>query len=329
MKISIALCTYNGEKYLSEQLESLLNQTKPIDEIVICDDQSKDGTELVVKNFEAKLPIRFYKNESSLRVVKNFEKAANLCTGDIIFFCDQDDVWEKDKIQVMLDVFSKNDSLELLFSNAELVNGELEPLEKDLWQSVRFWKQQQAEFQQKKEVDILLQGNRVTGCTMAVKRSLIERVTPFPENIHPTFIHDYWLAMVAAHRGTIGIIDQKLVKYRQHASQYVGIAANNQEPIRFWDRFSRPREVKIAPFKDKVRYFTTLEEKLISIGVTNTEKLKAIAAFYEKRATLPEKKLNRVLPASQLLFSGTYHRYKDLEANSFAPFLAFLGDILE
>ncbi|MFN3588804.1 MAG: glycosyltransferase family 2 protein [Spirosomataceae bacterium] len=329
MKVSIALCTYNGEKYLSEQLESLLKQTRPADEIVICDDQSKDDTERVVRGFEDKLPIRFFKNESSLRVVKNFEKAANLCTGDIIFFCDQDDVWEKDKIQVMLDVFSKNDSLELLFSNAELVNGELEPLEKDLWQSVRFWKQQQTDFQHNKEVDILLQGNRVTGCTMAVRRRLIEEVTPFPENIDPEFIHDYWLAVVAAHKGTIGIIDQKLVKYRQHASQYVGIAVNNQEPIRFWDRFNRPREVKIAPFQNKARYFMALEGKLKSIGITNTEKLKAIAGFYEKRASLPKGKINRVLPAGQLLLSGKYHQYKDIEANSFAPFLAFLGDILE
>jgi len=92
--ISVALCTYNGELYLREQLESILKQTFPPDEIIICDDGSTDTTIKILEEFRRKsfIPVKVYYNKENLGVSKNFEKAISLCSGDIIFLSDQDDV---------------------------------------------------------------------------------------------------------------------------------------------------------------------------------------------------------------------------------------------
>ena len=101
MTKSVALCTYNGEKYLKEQLDSILSQEIPVDEIVICDDCSTDETTLIIKEYESQFPNVFcvFINAENLGYVRNFEKALSFCTGEIIFLCDQDDLWRKDKTQ--------------------------------------------------------------------------------------------------------------------------------------------------------------------------------------------------------------------------------------
>ena len=108
--ISVALCTYNGAKYLGEQLESILNQTRSVNEIVICDDRSTDATADIVKAFQDKapFPIYFYRNDSQLGSTKNFEKCLQLCQGDIIFLCDQDDSWMPEKVEKLVDYLEKN-----------------------------------------------------------------------------------------------------------------------------------------------------------------------------------------------------------------------------
>src|SRR3989339_673267 len=100
MNISIAMCTYNGEKYIEQQLNSFLTQTILPNELVICDDCSKDKTIEILQEFskKAKFPVRIYLNEKNLGSTKNFEKAIGLSKGDIIFCSDQDDVWHNQKI---------------------------------------------------------------------------------------------------------------------------------------------------------------------------------------------------------------------------------------
>ena len=102
MTTSVAICTYNGAKYLTEQLESILAQETPVDEIIICDDGSTDGTPLLLKEYHDQFPklFRLFFNAENLGYVRNFEQALSLCTKDIIFLCDQDDVWFSDKIEL-------------------------------------------------------------------------------------------------------------------------------------------------------------------------------------------------------------------------------------
>ena len=102
MKISIAMCTYNGAEFLSAQLQSILTQSRPPDEIIICDDRSTDDTQSLLRKFaaESAIPINVHINDQNLGSVKNFERAICLCTGDVIALSDQDDVWRNDKLQL-------------------------------------------------------------------------------------------------------------------------------------------------------------------------------------------------------------------------------------
>src|SRR5437588_7313199 len=106
-RISIAMCTYNGARFLREQLDSFAAQSRLPDEVVICDDGSTDGTADIVRTFAsgAPFPVHFHVNEPRLGITRNFERAAGLCTGSIIFFSDQDDVWLPDKLDRFAEAF--------------------------------------------------------------------------------------------------------------------------------------------------------------------------------------------------------------------------------
>lgn len=101
MKLSVAMCTYNGDKFIASQLSSILDQTIPIDDIVICDDGSNDKTLEIISRIQQENPnkINLFRNPVNLGSTKNFEKAIDLCSGDYIFLADQDDIWKKDKVQ--------------------------------------------------------------------------------------------------------------------------------------------------------------------------------------------------------------------------------------
>jgi glycosyltransferase involved in cell wall biosynthesis len=141
MKTSVAMCTYNGEKYIKIQLESILNQILPIDEIVICDDGSNDKTIAIIEQFQFEYPnkIFLYKNPVNLGSNKNFEKAITICNGDYIFLSDQDDLWKETKVEKIIQHFSENEYLEGVFSNADLINDEaVNFTQNSLWDSVFF-----------------------------------------------------------------------------------------------------------------------------------------------------------------------------------------------
>ena len=123
MKTSVALCTYYGEKYLAEQLDSVLSQENPVDEIVICDDGSTDNTHSILQDYQARFPelFRIFINEKNLGYVANFEKALSLCTGDLIFLCDQDDIWHQDKVKFILHYFKENPLIGVAAHNLDLI----------------------------------------------------------------------------------------------------------------------------------------------------------------------------------------------------------------
>jgi len=106
-KVSVAMCTYNGQRFLHQQLQSLLDQTVRPDELVVCDDGSSDDSLMVVEAFAVSAPffVRVIRNSQNLGYIRNFEQAISRCTGDLVFLCDQDDVWDRRKIETLRDVF--------------------------------------------------------------------------------------------------------------------------------------------------------------------------------------------------------------------------------
>lgn len=214
-KVSVALASYNGEKYLREQLDSILTQSYPIYELIIVDDCSCDSTSQILHHYAAQYPqIHLEFNPHNLGVVKTFERALQLCRGELIALADQDDYWSNDKIAKLVNALG--DSL-LIHSDILVVDEALQPL-------------QEGQFTHKRltrglYVDYLL-FNDVTGCTLLMKRELLDLVLPIPDGV---YMHDHYLALIAAFYKRISYLDAPLVKYRQHSSNVVGAKATNQK----------------------------------------------------------------------------------------------------
>ena len=214
MKISIALCTYNGERFLQEQLRSIAAQTSPVDEIVLFDDCSNDSTLIIAKAMQQEgLPIHIYRNEQRLGFIANFEQAINTCTGDIVFLCDQDDIWQKNKVATMLNHFQANTNTLLLFSDGELINTDGEPLHCQIWQALPCQPAPNPSF-----ID-LLNNDWITGATCAFRRELITLALPLPQQ----WVHDAWLGIIASASGGVQAIPEKLIAYRQHTNNQIGL----------------------------------------------------------------------------------------------------------
>lgn len=259
MRTSVALCTYNGEKYLQEQLDSILNQNLPVDEIVVCDDGSTDRTVKILEEYELKYPeiFRIYKNEKNLRSVKNFEKAISLCKHEIIFLSDQDDLWVSTKTEIMLQYFREHPEIAVLCSNGFGIDDygkELNVI--TIWDVPQFLRESKIQVDYFKMISYV--GNIATGATMAVRRNFTEKLLPFP--VKQGFHHDEWMALVGSYYQKFDLIPDRLIKYRLHQDQQVGgISYPNTEDtkkqlIRFFNLFGHNRN--FAAYKKLLKRLT-------------------------------------------------------------------------
>lgn len=225
MKISVAMTTYNGEAFLEAQLESIAKQTRPPDEMVICDDQSKDRTLDILNEFAKSVPfpVRVIRNEVNLGSTKNFEKAALLCTGDAIAFADQDDVWLPEKLARSEAALIANPKAGMVFTDAEVVDRELNSLGFTMWYAVLFDSSRQERLLNGEAVEILMERNVVTGATMMFRREFLKLVVPFSE----LWVHDAWIALLIALFADLAIVPEPMMLYRQHGGNQIGI----QKPV--------------------------------------------------------------------------------------------------
>lgn len=221
--IAILLSTYNGEKYLAAQLESLLKQSYKNWVCFIRDDYSIDKTVDLIEKYTKKYPCRFQRvitSGENLRPCKSFlELLVQVDSSfDYIMFCDQDDVWDENKIDISLKVMKESenkigiDTPILVHSDLEVVNENLELVSKSmkLDQKVNF---------KFNEINYLVIQNIVTGCTMMINKELRNLVKNIPNN---AVMHDWWLAILASCFGEIVFIDKPLIKYRQHNNNSIG-----------------------------------------------------------------------------------------------------------
>jgi len=213
--ISIAMATYNGEKYLKEQLDSIYAQTYKDIEVIVSDDCSTDGTLGILKQYAKSKGLKYYVNDSNLGLVKNFEKAITLCKGDYIALADQDDVWENTKLEVLARTIGEN---LLIHSDCSLIDAEGKTIKP-------YWKGHIG-FDMK--IENLLFGNVVTGCTVLFRKELLNTSLPFPEGLA---YHDWWLAICAAKENKIHYITTCLTKYRQHTGQVSGMKTDKKHFI--------------------------------------------------------------------------------------------------
>ena len=214
MLISIALATYNGEKYIREQLDSILSQSYTNFELIICDDHSTDSTIEVIKYYlEKDSRISLYQNKTNNGFLKTFEKILSLCKGIYIACCDQDDIWEKNHLETLINNIDKNDCIG---ANSELVDEKLTPLNKTLLQSMDVYIAPNSN-------NILFQRecfyNLIQGTASLFSRNLLQYLLPFPHGIK---FHDHWIALNACIRNGCKYIPETILQYRCHSQNVTG-----------------------------------------------------------------------------------------------------------
>ena len=217
-KIDVLLPTYNGEKYLREQIDSILNQTHQNINLIIADDRSKDSTINILKEYEKKDDrIRVFVHEKNQGVVKNIEFLLKLVECDYYMLADQDDVWLPEKIEKSLKKLKE--------TNSDLIFGDLEVVDKDL-------KTIYTSFNDfmllSRKIDKYINDYRlnyiyncVTGCTVLAKKETIKNIIPIPKK-SKYLIHDHWIGLMASIYGKVAYMPEKYIKYRQHGNNQVG-----------------------------------------------------------------------------------------------------------
>lgn len=223
MKIGVVIATYNGEKYIADQINSILAQTWNPDLIVVSDAGSTDATVAICKKVLSQNAMTEYiilESKNQLGVSENFQKGLLHCKCDYVFFADQDDVWLPNKISTFIGAMKKNDAA-FAFSNAEIVDENLNLVNRSLWESINYsQKNDYCVFEKEnyRFVKELIRHNIVTGMCMCVRKDLVDKVVPFDANV----LHDTWIAMNAALKVKTIAIAQKLVLYRQHQGNVIG-----------------------------------------------------------------------------------------------------------
>lgn len=306
-RCSVALCTYNGARLLSHQLESILGQTRRPDELVVSDDASTDGTWEIIRRFagRAPFPVRASRNERNLGVTRNFERAIRLCEGEWIALSDQDDVWRADKLQALESALADDPQAEVVFTDAEVVDEELRPLGYSLWVAADFDGRKRQRARRGRLFEVLLWRNVVTGATMALRARVREVVLPIPDG----WVHDGWIALVAAATGRVAMLEQPLIKYRQHVENQIGV-----EKLTFSQRLDRVMRAPSADYARQRRQFEAARERLVSLGVGRRQpelltRLDGKLAHLAARVRLPGPRWRRLPTVGRELLALNYHRY--------------------
>jgi len=331
-KISIALCTYNGARFLEEQLMSFLQQTRLPDELIVCDDCSTDATVEIIEKFSqtAPFPVLLHINKENLGSTKNFERAISLCTGNFVFLSDQDDIWLPQKLARIKTEFDRSAKVGMVFSDAEIVNENLQPLGRSLW-SFTFSDERRGDARGRKFFDVLLSQNVVTGATMAFRACYRQIFLPFPEGI-PNLIHDGWISLIIAGEAEVVFVSEPLVKYRQHAAQQLGIGYEAPLEKNFDRRrnryaasiaFGKKEIERLKQMREIFAIYPQFEKRRGTIDFANLiEEKKAKITHYAARMDLPPARLNRLLPVGREVVSGRYRRFSK-------GFLSAAKDLLE
>ncbi|MDQ0641808.1 glycosyltransferase involved in cell wall biosynthesis [Pedobacter sp. W3I1] len=233
--ISVVMCTYNGEKYLKAQIESVLAQTYTNFEIIIVDDFSSDNTVNIIEEYANQYQfIQFSKNERNLGFNKNFERAIGLGTGDFIAICDQDDIWYSNKLErLQLEIGSKG----VIFSNSRLIDENGEPLGQLLLENPKF---------EKFDYRSILINNYVTGHTILAKRMFLLKTFPFPEHGY----YDWWIGFLSSYYNELGYLNEVTTDYRVHRNSVV-----HQEIFLSDSDLSALAIVDYKSTKNQLRYF--------------------------------------------------------------------------
>jgi glycosyltransferase involved in cell wall biosynthesis len=302
------MCTFNGERFVRTQLESISAQDRPPDELVVCDDGSSDASVEIVREFArcAKFSMRVVVNDRNLGSTKNFEKAISLCHGTIVALADQDDVWYQHKLRRIEQSFLQSREIVAAFSDADLIDDDSKWLGRRLWPSFSFHRGEQIQFAGGGALKVLLKHPVVTGASMAFRRQYFSLLAPIPAKQ----IHDRWISFLLATRGKFAVISDRLMQYRQHQRQQLGPG-----PRTLRERTRRAMLTKASSYLDEIERLCEFRNRLEEYESDCPDTKQAVMeigrkiSHLEHRARLPRIRVARIPSVLRQTLNAYYWRY--------------------
>jgi len=308
--ISVALCTRNGARYLPAQIRSICTQEPLPREIIVSDDGSTDDTLAVVREtidlcgVADRIALRVFSNTPPLGVTRNFEQAVRACSHELIVLCDQDDVWHPGRLARMAAQFEARPDLLLLHTDARLVDADLQPLGSTLFHALEVQPAELEAISRGDAFSVLLRRNLVTGATTMFRRTLLDAALPFA----PEWVHDEWLAAIAAATGRMDVLPEPTIDYRQHASNQIG-ARRLTLSEKIAKAFAERGDKHVA----RLHRADALLQRLLQLGdrvpAAWLEAQRAKVAHQRFRAGLPKARPLRVVPILAEAARGRYARF--------------------
>ena len=307
MRISVVIAAYKGEKFIAEQLTSLAEQILPPDEVVICDDSPDELTENVIRQFSDKLNIRYFRNGQTLGINGNFAKAISLADGDIIFLCDQDDFWHKDKISKMVQCLENAPGADGVFCDSAAVDEERKSLGFSLWQMRNFSRRMRDDVEKGDVLKVFLKRVTLSAHNIAFRKRALKYILPLPELV--PFYPDTWIGLRIALLSDWVKVDEQLTDYRIHgnnqsAPELAGIAGQMRLSRKARSKNSLGVTVELADVLEKIpeNFSLPLEKQIM---------LASFRKHYALRSKYSANILLRSIQICREILSMRYWRYSN------------------
>jgi glycosyltransferase involved in cell wall biosynthesis len=307
LRISVALCTCNGEQFLQEQLQSILAQTRMPDELIAFDDVSADRTVEMLQTFagSAPFPVRIQQNQVRLGPAQNFAAAIAACTCEIICLGDQDDIWDPARLSLAEATFNRTPRPAFVFSDADICDRDGRLLGYRLWDSVGFTPALRHRFSTGQGLDVLLRQNIVTGATL----SFLSEFRPLILPIDQRWMHDGWIALLLSAVAGGVALDQPLVRYRQHPAQAVGAEWRS-----LYQQYQNARKMNRTVFDEQADQYDAALERLqedtnFDVRPHAVRLLQEKIRHSRRRAAIRQRKVGRVIPSITEFLTRRYTRF--------------------
>jgi glycosyltransferase involved in cell wall biosynthesis len=305
MSIAVVLCTYNGERYIEQQIEAIRSQTRLPDVLVVQDDGSSDSTVAIVQACTSRLPfpLQLHRNDRHLGFAQNFASAISNCKADVIVLSDQDDWWHAGRLAMIDAAFAALPDISAIFSDAEVVDQNLRSLGYGVLHAARVSSVEMGLVRRGNLLPVLLRRNIVAGMTLALKARRKDRILPIPRAAY----HDEWIALISAAFGELHFIGERLVQYRQHAANQLG-----GRRLRIPERIKGILKHDADDSRRRLLVIQDLYDRLIAMrgaDPTMVNEVKGKLEHLKTRTALPAQRLSRIQPVLNELTAGRYARY--------------------
>jgi glycosyltransferase involved in cell wall biosynthesis len=302
LPISVVMTTFNGERFVDDQLRSILEQSLPPREVVVCDDGSQDRTLDIVHHLanDSAVPVIVDQHEN-VGLRDNLERGLRIATSSIIALADQDDVWVPDKLRLIEAALEAHPEALVVCTNGHLLDVDGQRLEQSLWDRSGLTGTERADVLAGQSFPVMLRWNFVTGATVAIRRSFLDLSLPLPTE----GLHDAWFALLASSLGRLLALDDDLIGYRLHQANTKGLPPDRVRKAIAERRAGDPRPTEAALYEAAAR-------RLVQSGLASShvlESLDAKVTFTRRRLDLPDRFIPRLAASGRLLRSGEYRRF--------------------